>query len=367
MEEDSDMKKSKKQANLSQNLNHIFPCLLILSVLIILSGCIDLGNLIDLRTPAQKAAQAIDDVLVTADFNSAQWRAEVDKLATQLDKIESNAAQDVRDILAKTVATTGTEIRCNVDFIHERTRQDLQRLSDTLRGKPTTPPLPTFCQVVPTGVDMNHRPNFVEFYGYDFKLRQRDSNSPGGYNETKRVNAFLTSDGGEVPLDSWIDVPTHYLLTVKTSQSDTIPICNKENRHIVLRSYDGIELSSIGVAKFTCPTAPPAPSPQPEKSFYTVSDSYGWSFPDPLGHTTNREYGGACSAGYHRSRYMVTAESISGGAGCYFDHWVSNDEYMCKINVRFWYDVGGSVKCNINIFQAGDVPPTPPTPPCPCW
>jgi hypothetical protein len=351
------MKKSTKQVDLQITI-----CLLILLFgIILVAGC-DIPN--PFMTTAERAAQTIDNALVTADFNSDQWRAEVDKLATQLDQIEPKIAQDVRDILAKTIATAGTEIRCNIDFVHERTRQDLQRLSDSLRGRPTTPPQPSFCQVVPTGVDMNNRPNFVEFYGYDFKLRQRDSNSPGGYNETNRVKAFLKFDGGETPLDSWTDIPTHYLLTVKTSQSDTIPICNKDNRHIVLRANDGTELSSIGVVKFTCPKAAPPPAPKPERTFYTIIEPFG---ADPWGHTDNRQYGGACSAGYHRSRYLVTEEGISGNAGCYFNKWVDSDEHSCKIDVRFWEDLWGGLNCNIKIFEAGDVQPPNPDPPCPCW
>lgn len=338
-------------------------CLILFFFVAILtvSGCIN----IDTRTPAEKAAQAIDDAMTTIDWNSDQWRTEVDKLSTKLETLESNAAQDVKDIAAKSIASGGQEIKCSVDFMRDRTKQDLQRLADKLRGKPTTPPLPTFCAVVPSGVDMNNRPNFVEFYGYDFKLRERSSS--GTYTETARVRTFLVSDSGETPLDSWTDLPTHYLLTVKTAPSDTIPICNKENRHIVLRSIEGQQISSIGVSKLSCPTAPPAPPPKPEISFYFTREPYGWSFPDPLGHRTDREFGGACAAGYHRSRYMVTPENVGGSASCYFNNWVSDDENMCKISVHFWYDVGGSVTCNIKIFQAGDVQPAPTPPPCPCW
>lgn len=363
MEEDLVMKKIKNQTDPI----HVIICMLILLCgIVFVAGCI--SN--PFQSTADRAAAVIDNGIITADFNSDQWRAEVDKIATQLDAIEPKVAQDVRDILAKTIATTGTELRCNADFIHERTRQDLQRLSDSLKGKPTTPPLPTFCQVVPTGIDMNNRPNFVEFYGYDFKLRQRDSNSPSGYNETARVKAFLKYDGGEIPLDSWTDLPTHYVLTVKTAQSDTIPICNKTNRHIVLRTNDGTELSSIGVAQLTCPTAPtPTQPPKPERSFYQKTDPFGWDFiaNGQNGATTYRYYGGACSAGYHRTRYMITPEDISGDAGCAFEKWDSSDVYSCKIKVRLWFGVYGKENCNINIYEAGDAQPTPPTPPCPCW
>ena len=324
------------------------------------SGCIN----IDPRTPTEMAAQSIDQAIASIDSNSDQWRNEVDKLGTKLETIESNAAQDVKDIAAKSIASGGQEIKCSTDFIRTRTKQDLQRLADKLRGKPTTPPLPTFCAVVPTGVDMNRRPNFVEFYGYDFKLRERTSS--GTYIETPRVQAFLVSDSGETQLSSWTDLPTHYLLTIKTAPSDTIPICNKENRHIVLKSIDGQQLSSIGVSKLTCPTPPPQPTPKPETSYYYTHDTYGASL--FAGGRTDREYGGPCSAGYHRSNYLVSADAKNGNADCYINNWVGDDPNLCKISVHFWADApNGGVTCDIRILQAGDTPPAPPTPPCPCW
>lgn len=336
-------------------------CIMILFLIlnITFSGC-----LIDTKTPAERAALTIDDAITSINWNSDQWRTEIDKLGTKLETIESNAAQDIKDIAAKSIASGGQEIKCSVDFMRARTKEDLQRIADKLRGKPTTPPLPTFCAVVPTGLDMNHRPNFVEFYGYDFKLRERSSSNPSNYVETKRVRAFLVFDGGEIQLDSWTDIPTHYLMTIKTSQSDTIPICNKENRHIVLRTYDGTELSSIGVSKFSCPKAPPPPSPLHEKSFYYTRYSYGSSA--PWGFSENRDFGGTCEQGYHRSRYLISEEDKSGSAGCYFNNWVG-DEKNCKVNVRLWTDAFSGLKCSITIWQTGDVQPAQPDPPCPCW
>jgi len=61
------------------------------------SGCIN----IDPRTPTEMAAQSIDQAIASIDSNSDQWRNEVDKLGTKLETIESNAAQDVKDIAAK--------------------------------------------------------------------------------------------------------------------------------------------------------------------------------------------------------------------------------------------------------------------------
>lgn len=331
------------------------------------SGCIDqiIGN------PATKAAAEIENAINTADFNSEQWRAQLDKLATKLETLESNAAQDVKDIEGKTVADTGMEAMCGVDFIRERTRQDLQRVADKLRGKRTTPPLPSFCGVVPPGLDMNHRQDFVYFYGYDLKLRDRDPLNPSRYIETKNVKTFLTYDGGEIQLDQWTDIQNHYLLSVKTSANDDIPLCNKANRHIVLKSNDGVELSSIGVSKLTCPAPPPGPTPEPEKNFVpgTLVEVFGNSFPAPDGHRYDKEYGGACDAGYHRSNYYVYSSGKSGlgGADCTFNNWVGDDESMCKISVHYWHDASTNAKCNIGIKEAGNVQPTPPAPPCPCW
>jgi hypothetical protein len=116
-----------------------------------------------------------------------------------------------------------------------------------------------------------------------------------------------------------------------------------------------------------CPTAPPTPTPKPEPktAFYFTREPFGSSA--PWGFREDREYGATCSQGYHRNRYVVVEEEKSGSAGCYFNNWVSDDEKMCKINVHFWTDGFSGLKCNIQIFEIGDIQPAPPTPPCPCW
>jgi hypothetical protein len=358
------MKKIKKQTNPI----HVIICMVILIFgSILVTGC-PIPDVI--QTSADKAATIIENGMTTADFNSDQWRAEVDKIATQLDAVEPQAANDVRDILAKTVATTGTEFRCDTDFVHERVRQDLQRIADKLRKKQTTPPIPAFCQFTPPGgIDMKYRPAFVTFYGYDFKYREANSSVPGGYTETKQVKTYLVSDEGEIPLDQWTDFITHYELTVKTAPSDTIPICNKTNRHIVLRTNSGMELSSVGVAKLACPAAPSPQTPKPEILFGQYTHTFGWDFirNGQNGATTYYEYGGDCAAGYHRTRYEITEIGKSGDAGCKFNKWVNNDEHSCKINVTSWFGVYGSSSCNTKIYESGDTPPTPAAPPCPCW
>jgi hypothetical protein len=208
---------------------------------------------------------------------------------------------------------------------------------------------------------MARRPKFLSFYGYDFKVRERDRADPSTYREIKQVRAYLAYSGGpEIPLDDWTDFPTHYLLTIKTAEHDTIPLCNKENRHVILRANDGTELSSIGVAKAACPPAPPAPPPLPEKNYYTHIETFSAG----IGDTDNREFGGDCSQGYRRARYSINAQNKK-RAGCYFDHWVG-DEHSCKINVRFWADPLGKVDCEIKIFEKGEQLPPPPPPPCPC-
>ena len=337
--------------------------LVFLVLILTFSGCIKF----DTVTPAEKAAEAIDNMLATSNFQSDQWRAEVEKLGIKLETIESNAAQDVKDIAVKTIATGGQEMRCDADFLRTRTKQDLQRLADKLRGKPTTPPLPTLC-IPPDGVNMNSRPDFLEYYGYDFKLRERDPKNPARYIETKRVRGFLVYDGGEIELsDTLMDINTHYKLTMKTSE-DKNPICNKENRHIILRSIDGVEISSVGVAKKTCPTAPSTPPPYPEKSFGFTRFSLWSGSADPGDKAQTQEFGGSCEAGYHRTRYLLTEEDKNKNSGCTFLGWTSNDEKMCKVKILLAAEKwGGAITCKIQIWNEGDIQPAPPTPACPCW
>ncbi len=327
--------------------------------LIVLDSCIDTA------TPVDKAIVEIDKALRSSAWQSDLWRGEVDKLVTKLETIDQDIGRQASYIAQKSIASAGTEIKCGIDYLRDRTKQDLQSLRDHLLGKPTQLPPPKFCNVVPTGIKMEDRPAFLEFYGYDLIVREYIGNS-SEYNEIRQVHAFLVYDGGEIDLDQWTNFPTYYLMTIKTSRSDNIPLCNKDNRRIVFRSTKtGAQLgNSVGIARASCPVAPTPLPPKPEQSIFAFTEGLAGGF---FGFDDNREYGGSCSEGFHHSRYSVNATDFSGPftKGCYFVQW-KGDEHSCTIEVRMWADSGAGAICRIEIFESGDPQPPSVPPPCDC-
>lgn len=332
----------------------------ILVCLVVLQSCIDTA------TPVDKAVVEIDKVLKSSAWQSDLWRGEVDRLVTKLETIDEDIGRQASYIVGKSIASGGAEIRCDVDFMRDRMKQDLQNLRDHLLGKPIQLPPPKFCGVEPSGIEMEHRPAFLEFYGYDLIVREYIGNS-SEFNEIRQVHAFLVYDGGEIDLEPWTDFPTHYKMTIKTSQSDNIPLCNKDGRHIVFRiTSTGAPLgNSVGIARASCPVAPTPLPPKPEQLYYQTTETIGAVVPG-FGWTDNREYGGACSTDYHRSRQTLNFTEKVGGAGCYFVEW-KGDENSCKIEVRLWVDAFSGGKCEVKIFEIGNPQPPPAAPPCDCW
>jgi hypothetical protein len=340
-----------------------FPWWIIAVILGILAVII--GLVIFWPRPINKAADRIDQAIAELSNNSASWQPVMNSLVSDLNRIEKNVANDAQAIARRATAVSGVEFRCNADFIGNRVKEDLERLSTKLRNKIPPPVEPILCQLAfnppqtdQTHINMASVPDEVLFYGYNF-----DTTSPDA------LELVLKHSGGEMSLEQWTTRPTHYLLTLKTVQSGGVQMCNLNDRTILLRS-GGKELSSLGVIANVCPTPLPAPTPLPEKDLPgtpVLDRVFG-----PPGQSLEQIYGGQCSSGFVRSSFDINSRVILGEADVLPVGWVDpNNEQLCAIRVlyRFLAHAFGTnavVDSTIIIKEKGEQLPAPEPPPCNC-
>lgn len=299
-------------------------------------------------TPVNQAIEVVQNAINALNANSASWQQELEKLESVTNTDVKNLINnDVTNLMQRSIGTAGVEFRCNLDFIGARVKDGLAALLAKLRGTTPPAPMPAVCQVSPSSLDMGARPVALQWYGYNF--------------DSPDVHVVLKYAGGEVRLDDATSRPTHYLLTLDTSLGTAAPLCNRENRQIVLR-YRDAEISSVGVVRRQCPTAPPAPAPQPLRSFLDVNDGAG---PNAFGNSEDHTKGGQCDPGYHRVE--CKPKHLSGSGTCNFKAWTSDDAHQCECVIHFGAPSFQSVQCEFIITEAGDPEPPPPTPECPCW
>ncbi|HEX5415569.1 MAG TPA: hypothetical protein VFZ25_07875, partial [Chloroflexota bacterium] len=176
--------------------------LFVLGWLATVTGC----NLIP-QSLTDNTTIAVNDLGVgisSLDNASADWQQ---VLSQTRDKLvadgQSTIANEVDTELKRAVATTGSEIRCNVDFLRVRVQQSLIRIRASLLGQPVDPPEPALCDVVPLAVDVSLIPsrlNHLEFYGYDF--------------DTTPIQVLLDNGSSSVDVSSSLAKPTHYHMTL---------------------------------------------------------------------------------------------------------------------------------------------------------
>ncbi len=345
--------------------SHLACLLMLMCLAFTIQACDHVTGLIDKVTgPATRdAIPRFEDAINKLLNQSSDWQTVLKDLERQLTKdVQTTLANEVTQLAQKGIATGGVEIRCNVDFVRTRMKQDLERIVARLRSQPIPPVKPGLCQVVPEGIDMGHPPAQLAYYGYDL-----DSTGPEG------IHVVLKHDGGEDSLDQWMATPTHYLRTLSIQAP---PLCSKNNRKIIMR-FGPQEVSSVNVLVKQCPGAPPAPvhGPGDERSFPLIIENKGGNIG---GISENLVYGGPCSAGYERLQVQVTKRS--GGGSCYGSEgetdprtgvplgWVDkNNKHDCQARVHFGAPPFQPINCDIQIREIKELPPPQAAPPCDCW
>lgn len=188
--------------NLSVSLRGVLA--ISIGLLSTINGCID-------TSPIDRAVSVIDSGIHDIRSESASWQNVLNRVATQLpQEISQTIRTDAQNLASRSIAKTGIEFRCDVDFLSRRAISSLEWLKAKLRDGKAPPPPPEFCHVVPEAIDLSSAPgswSVITYHGYD--LDYQDANH-------QPLQLLLTdAQGHTAPLpEDRIGRTTHYQVTV---------------------------------------------------------------------------------------------------------------------------------------------------------
>lgn len=187
---------------------------MLLLFMLLLSSCnIPLTHSLDepLQSAVDKAVEVIDNGIYDITENSEIWQSVLQRVADELPReISETIRVDAQSLALRAIATTGSEFRCNIDFLSNRAIQALQRLKAKVLGTDLPILPPAFCQVDPPSIDLKVPPetwSTAILYGYD--LDHKDT-----ANESLKI-MLLDNQGDSTLLpESRIGRTTHYQITL---------------------------------------------------------------------------------------------------------------------------------------------------------
>lgn len=196
---------------------------------------------------------------------SEEAKKRIDQISEESRKRLQQMALETNFLMSRGIAQTGTELRCNADFVGKRMQQRLKELKDKILLKKGDVTLnPAFCQVVPDVLDLRisaeNRPANIQFYGYDFfdDRAQANRNSPLIRVTTRNSKGQQTSD-----LSHLMALTTHYLLTFKIAEFKPDTLCASKDQKIVVETLNGTSLGELNIVCPLAPTPTPPPTPTP--------------------------------------------------------------------------------------------------------
>jgi hypothetical protein len=216
----------------------------VLAILLLnfLSGC-GLGKIINFGTDTRtETLNTLNDAITALQSQSADWQQVLKDTVAKLTKdAQSSIRNEVSNLISRTTAQAGVELRCDADFVRERIREELVRLKAKFMGQPEPAVDPAFCQVVPLAVDRELIPDRLkqlEFYGYNFP-------------QANGLGVFLEGAGGQrMNVTSKLDKPTTYAMTLKFG-ANGVPLDNSSARLVL--EWGGKQVSSVAVIQPTTP------------------------------------------------------------------------------------------------------------------
>ena len=180
----------------------------------------------------------LEGAIDALERNSASWQSVLQDTTKQLTgDAQSTIRNEVSDLLNRSVAATGNELRCNLDFIGARVRQALERIRARLLHQTIPPVEPALCHVVPAAVDMaldSSRRNKIEFFGYDF--------------DTTPIKVTLKDKSRTSDVSSNLNRITHYHMALNLG-GNGVPVSNTSNQLIL--EWQNRQISSIPVIQPT--------------------------------------------------------------------------------------------------------------------
>lgn len=201
-----------------------------------------------------EAVSVLDKAINALEQESANWRKVLEETRDQLtDAAQSTIRNEVSDVLSRSIAASGTEVKCVLDFIRTRARQDLIRIKTKLLNQPDPEKEPIFCNAVPLQVNADLVPSSLkslELYGYDFDITL--------------VQILLQNGNQYVDVSKYLDTPTHYHMTLNLARMDADGVKLSLSTVRFILKWNNQEIRSFGIAPPATPTPPPPPE-QPGK------------------------------------------------------------------------------------------------------
>lgn len=276
-------------------------CLVIL-VPVLISGCGVADKVDDLTDKVSDVAgdtvATLDGAIDALERNSSSWQAVLQDTAKQLTAdAQSTVRNEVSNLLNRSIAATGVELRCDADFIGTRVRQALVRIRAHLLNQSVPPVEPALCHVVPAAIDMAldaNRRNKLEFFGYDF--------------DTTPIKVSLQDKSRTLDVSSNLDRLTHYHMTLNLG-ANGVPVSNTSNR--VTLEWQNELISSIAVIQ------PATPVCREKTETYARNTYLSYTPPHTRG---DKEYDG------HGPEVWATARLVNDGTHIKLRLWMKARE-----------------------------------------
>jgi hypothetical protein len=202
----------------------------------LVNGCISMPDLASTNLEIRNAVDTLNRGIDVLAKESADWRLVIRDILDELpEEAQGTLRAEVTDLLERGIAATGSEFRCDMDFLRLRVREDLERIRHKHFGGPEpTPRRPYLCMAVPLIVDMNldaWRRNRLEFYGFDL--------------DTMPISAFVEDkDTNMTNVTRFLNIVTHYHMTLNLG-GEAVGL-NDDHRKILL-FWDNSLQSAVSV------------------------------------------------------------------------------------------------------------------------
>lgn len=326
--------------------------------------------------PLDKVTDTFNNAIAALGSQSTAWRGTLDQLKNDLvQQGQYTLANQVEGLITQAVSAVGIEARCDIEFLKAGLKEELAQMLAKFQHKTIPPPVPRFCNVAPSSVDLrltgSTRP-ILEIFGFNLSDRtitvavvdqsgSRTVPEPGFFNVVSEFKATFNS--------------VNYPFTA-TSRAVKFALSSGDERSVgIIQAAvcGGIDqpccaagtacVLGSGCLSGVC-TRCPTYTPPPVQTV-TLLEQEDFDGNNCMGVNNLHTYGGPCAAGTHRQQCLVTLKTTnSTGTSCTFESWGSTDTRDCTCRVRFISDRDcfHGIRCTIKITETVDQPPPPPRP-----
>lgn len=327
--------------------------------------------------PLDKVTDTFNNAIAALGTQSTAWRGTLEQLKSDLiQQGQYTLANQVEGLITQAVSAVGIEARCDIEFLKAGLKEELAQILAKFQHKTIPPPVPRFCNVAPSSVDLrltgSTRP-ILEIFGFNLSERtitvavvdesgSRATPQPGFFNVVSEFKATFNS--------------VNYPFTA-TSRSVRFTLSSGDERSVAIiqaPTCGGIDqpcctagtacVTGSGCLNGRCTACPPY-TPPPAPQVVTLLEQDVFDGNNCFGVNNVHTLGGPCAAGTHRQQCLVTLKTTnSAAASCRFEAWGSTDTRDCTCNVRFITDKDcfHGITCTVKVTETVDQPPPPPRP-----